>query len=65
MNKQQKMVIVTAIAVVTLFFILLKPVLFPSGEDGVEFETTANPKEVYLQALKEKKPIFLKFYSPG
>ncbi len=64
MSKQQKMIIVTAIAVLALF-ILLKPVLFPSGESGVEFEATANPKEVYLQALKDKKPIFLEFYSPG
>lgn len=64
MNKQQKMIVVAAIAVVAVF-IVLKPVLFPVEEENAEFETTVNPKQVYEQALQDKKQIFLEFYSPG
>ncbi len=61
MRKESKTIIFILVALVA-GFLLLRPYIWPSGED-IEFITTSNPQAVMDRALSEGKPIFLEFYS--
>lgn len=59
MGRKGKTLIITIVLVVALG-ILVKPYIFPKEKN---FAITPEPYQVYQQAVKQGRPIFLEFYA--